>query len=149
VIPGQWPRAGDRAWCPVQAGVDPSIGSFVEDNPRFGFAGVAGGNEFLLGVRRMDLNGEPFLHIEKFQQHGESGKMAGQLTEHLLRRTLEQLSDGATFERAVGDETGVIIPVAQNPGLAMGPSPGRGRRAGSPIVDLPESILVDRLEAQR
>src|SRR5271155_3839988 len=67
-----------------------------------------------------------------------------------FRRQLHQLSDGASFERSIGDAAGMLIAIAQQPGLPDRPVVRQRRfepvRQTSPA---PKPVLVDRRETQR
>ena len=73
-----------------QARVDARIWPGLENHPSFGFPGLTWWNQLLIGIRRMDLNGEGFTHVKKLEQERESVGMAGELTEHLFGELLGQ-----------------------------------------------------------
>ena len=122
----------------------------LQHDPCFGLAALARRDQVLLPIRGMHLDRELFVCVEELQQHGEPSETAGQFSQQLLRRLLQQLPDGPPFERSIGDLAGMVIAVAQQPGFADGPVTGqrRGEQIGqSPAA--PEPILVDRFESQR
>ena len=69
-------------------------------------------------IRGMDLDGEGLAHIEELQQQRKSGKAASQSSHELLRRLVQQLFDGFSLQRSVGDEAGMVVAVAQYPGFS-------------------------------
>jgi hypothetical protein len=72
----------DRA-CPdlpqrLQAhGVDPGLRTCRKHYPRFVCSGVTRRYEIFVGIRRMNLDREPFCHIQELQEHGETGEPSG------------------------------------------------------------------------
>ena len=92
----------------------------------------------------MHLDRKHFARVEELQQQWESTKTSGQFSQQLLRRLLQQLTDGPPFERSIGDAARMVLPVAEQPGFADGPSPGNGAlsrsaSAGRPRADTDRS----------
>jgi hypothetical protein len=50
----------------------------------------------------------------------------GQLSQHLLRKLLQQLTDGSPFERSIGNLARMVIAVAEYPCFADGTIAGSG-----------------------
>jgi len=97
----------------------------------------------------MDLDREHFTCVEELEQQWESAETRGELSQHLLRRLLQQLTDGPPLERSIGNLARMIIAVAEDPRFADGAVAWqrRGEQAGqSPSA--PKPILIDRLESQ-
>ena len=88
-----------------------------------------------LPIRWMHLDREQAAYIEELQQQREPAEASGQFSQHLLRRLLEQLPKGLAFERAIGDETGMVIAVAQQPRFADGAV--AGKRGGEHLGQTP------------
>ena len=61
----------------------------------------------------MHLDREHVARVEKLQQQREPAETPGQFSQQLLRRLLQQLPDGPSFERPIGDPAGMVIAVAQ------------------------------------
>ena len=97
----------------LEARVDAAFGSRFQHHPGFGLAGFAGRQIVGLPIRWMHLHREHAAYIEELQQQREAAEASGQFSQHLLRRLLEQLPKGPAFERAIGDETGMVVAVAQ------------------------------------
>ena len=98
----------------------------------------------------MHLDRELVVCVEELEEHGEPSETARQFSQQLLRRLLQQLPDGQSFERPAGDLAGMVIAVAQQPGFADGSVAGqRCREQIGQTPAAPEPILVDRFESQR
>ena len=68
----------------------------------------------------MHLDRKHFTCIEKFQQQRKPAESSGQLSHHLFRKLVQQLSDGLPFKRSIGDAAGMVFAVAQYPRFAYG-----------------------------
>ena len=97
----------------------------------------------------MHLDRKHFTRVEEFQQQWESTKTAGQFSQQLLRKLLQQLTDGSPFERSIGNATRMVIAVAEHPGFADGTitRQRRGEQVGQTPA-APEPILIDWFESQ-
>ena len=125
------------------------FGPHLQHDPGFGLAGLA--RRYIVGfpVRRMHLDRERVAHVEEFQEQREAAEASGQCSQQLLRELLEQLAQGLSLERPVGDEAGMVVAVAEQPGLADGAIAGqRGGEQVSQPPAAPQPILVDRFESQ-
>jgi hypothetical protein len=63
---------------------------------------------------------EHFLRVEELQQQRKSLKAAGQLSQHLLRKLHQQLTDRLPFERPLGYLARVVVAVAEQPCFSDG-----------------------------
>ena len=61
----------------------------------------------------MHLDRELVVCVEELEEHGEPSETARQFSQQLVRRLLQQLPDGRSFERPGGDLAGMVIAVAQ------------------------------------
>ena len=102
-----------------------------------------------MGIRGMHLDREHFTGVEELQQQWESAETPGQLSQHLLRELLQQLTDGPPFERPIGNMARMVIAVAEHPRFADGAI--ARQRCGEQVGQTPaapEPILIDRFESQ-
>ena len=99
-------------------------------------------------IRGMHLDREHFTRVEELQQQRESAETLGQLSQQLLRRLLQQLTDGPPFERSIGNLAPMVIAVAEYPRFADGAvaRQRRGEQVGQTPA-APEPIHVDRFES--
>ena len=98
----------------------------LQHDPGFGLAALARWQQVRLRIRGMHLDREHFVRVEELEEQGESSETPRQFSQQLLRRLLQQLPDGRSFERSIGDPAGMVIAVAQQPGFADGSVPGSG-----------------------
>ena len=134
------------AW--FQAGIDASVGPFFQDNPCFGLSRIARRNQFLVGIGRVHLNRKSLAHIEKLQEQRKACVMPRELAKELFRRLLQQMAESSTFERALRDNAGMVLAVAENPCFTDGlvcratarqeDSPS----AGHPKADIDRSVRI-------
>ena len=83
-----------------------------------------------------------------FSSSRKPAEAPGQLSQHLLRPLLKQLTDGPSFERSIGDVALMVIAVAQQPRFADGAI--AGQRCGEQVGQTPATpkpILIDRFES--
>ena len=66
----------------------------------------------------MHLDREHLACVEELQQQREPAEAPGQFSQQLLWRLLQQLPDGPSLERPIGDAARMVIAVAQQPGFA-------------------------------
>src|SRR5205823_11421362 len=88
--------------------------------------------------------------VEKFQKQGKSPETRRQSAEHLLRRLLHQLRDGASLERSIGDAARMLVTIAQQPGFAD--RSRAGQRRPEPVCQppaAPQPVMIDWVKAQR
>src|ERR1700678_3100793 len=86
--------------------------------------------------------------IEEFQQQRKSAETPGQLSQKLLRKLFQQLSDSPSFKRSFGYLTRMVIAVAEDPRLAHRTARQRCRKQGGQMPTAPEPILINRFESQ-
>ena len=108
------------------------------------------GSRSVARIRGMHLDREHFTRVEELQQQRKSAESPGQLSHHLFRKLLQQLTDGLPFERSIGDAALMVIAVAEHPCFAdrTVARQRRGEQAGQTPA-APEPILIDRFESQR
>src|SRR5664279_1389777 len=90
-----------RTW--LQARIDAAFGPGFQHDPCFSLRGLARWQQVGICVGGMHLDREHLAYIEELQQKWESTEASGQLSQHLLWKLLQQLSDGPPFERSVSD----------------------------------------------
>jgi len=61
----------------------------------------------------MHLDRELGVGVEELEEHREPPETARQFSQQLVGRLLQQLPDGRSFERPVGDLAGMVVAVAQ------------------------------------
>ena len=134
----------------LQTRVDAAFWARLQHDPGFGLPALARRQKVRLAIRGMHLDREHLARVEKLQKQGEPAETAGEPSQHLLRRLLQQLPNGLSFEQPVGDPAGVVIAVTEDPGFAdrAVARQRRGKQIGE-LPTAPGSILVDRLETQR
>ena len=71
------------------------------------------GSRSVFADRGMHLDREHFARIEELQQQREPAESPGQLSQQLLRPLLQQLTDGPSFERSIGNVARMVIAVAE------------------------------------
>ena len=108
------------------------------------------GSRSLCAIRGMHLDREHLTRVEELQQQRKSAETPGQLSHHLFRKLLQQLTDGLPFERSVGNAARMVFAVAQYPRFAdRAVARQRRREQAGQTPAAPEPILIDRLEPQR
>ena len=124
-------------------------GPSLQHDPCFGFRRLARWQQVGIRVSGMHLDRKHFTCIEELQQQWESTEASGQLSQHLLRELLQQLTDGSAFERSVGDSALMVIAVAEHPCFADGTITRQrcGEQVGQ-APTTPEPILIDWVESQ-
>ena len=134
----------------IQPRVDMAFRPRLQHDPCLGLAVLACRQIVRMPIRWMHLDREHLAGVEELQQQREPLETPGQLSQQLLWRLLDQLPDGQSLERSIGDAAGMVIAVAEHPGFADRAVAGqrRGQQAGQAPA-APEPILIDRLESQR
>jgi len=64
-------------------------------------------------LRGMHLDRKHFMYIEKLQQQRESPEAPGQLSQYLLRKLLQQLTDGLSLENSISDAALMVVAIAE------------------------------------
>src|ERR1019366_530206 len=138
---------GSGAW--LQARIDAALGPRFQHDPCFSLPGLAHRQQIRVRIPRMDLNREHFTRVEELQQQWEPAETPGQLSQHLLRELLQQLTDGSPFERSIGNVARMVIAVAKHPCFADRTITGQrcGEQVGQTAA-APEPILIDWFESQ-
>ena len=132
----------------LQAREDAAGRPCLQHDPRFGLAALAGGDTFRLSILGMHLDRELLVCVEKLEEHRKSLETARQFSQQLVRRLLQQLPDGRSFERSVGDLAGMVIAVTQEPGFTNRSVAGQRCRehirpgAGRPRADTGRSVRI-------
>src|ERR1700677_111181 len=97
----------------------------------------------------MHLNRERLLNIEELQQESKTSVVLRQVSHEVLRRFVHDLPNCLSFQRSRGDEAGMIVSVAEQPGFTdRAITRKRSRQHVGQTPAAPGSILVNRLEAQ-
>src|SRR6202162_6248608 len=88
------------------------------------------------------------MRIEELQQQRESAESPGELSQQLLGKLRQQLSDGLALERSISHSARMVIAIAKYPRLA---DRAARQRCGEQVAQTPaapEPILINRFESQ-
>src|SRR5450755_4243949 len=89
------------------------------------------------------------MRIEELQQERESAESPGELSQQLLGKLRQQLSDGLTLEWSIGYSARMVIAIAKYPRFAESAvaRQRRGEQFGQ-TPTAPNPILIDWFESQ-
>src|SRR5450755_3107178 len=88
------------------------------------------------------------MRIEELQQQRESAESPGELSQQLLGKLRQQLSDGLALERSISHSARMVIAIAKYPRLA---DRAARQRCGEQVAQTPAApkpILINRFESQ-
>src|ERR1035441_2046908 len=88
------------------------------------------------------------MRIEELQQQRESAESPGELSQQLLGKLRQQLSDGLALERSISHSARMVISIAKYPRLADRAARQRCSEQFAQTPAAPKPILINRFESQ-
>src|ERR1022692_4151130 len=88
------------------------------------------------------------MRIDELQQQRESAESPGELSQRLLGKLRQQLSDGLALERSISHSARMVIAIAKYPRLADRAARQRCREQVAQTPAAPKPILISRFESQ-
>ena len=104
-----------------QPRVDAAAWIDVQHHPALGLADFALGDQVGHVIPRMHLHRQHFAHVEEFQQERKAVEATSVIAENRRLGFGHHLGDGYSLQWPFGDPAGMVVPVAEDPGLADRP----------------------------